>query len=102
MMATEAEELRNAQDAGAGFKPAIVKVEYDPASDRLVFYTPWGAKAVNRKRVEEFRDVAPAVMATVYASQVGIHIDELDIDINSAGLLFDLFHELRSNLSDSF
>jgi hypothetical protein len=101
MMATDA-ELRNAMEAGAKFKQAILDVSYDRERDQLVLSTPWGSRVVNRKAIEEFRDVPAAAMTAVYASQVGIHVDALDIDINSAGLLADLFPEWRSNLSDSF
>src|SRR4051794_6242712 len=101
MMATEA-ELRDALAAGRRFQPAIRKATYRQDTDQVVLATPWGEKLVYRTEIEEFQNVPIVFMHKIYASEVGLHIDDMDIDINSAGLLHDLFPDLRSNLSDSF
>ena len=64
--------------------------------------TPWGTKTAKRSKVDVFRDVPPELMDKIYVSQVGIHIDEIDLDVNSAGLLASLFPELSDYLIHSY
>jgi len=41
-------------------------------------------------------------MKDVYVSEAGIHIDDLDLDVNSAGLLEAIFRELGNSLASSY
>jgi hypothetical protein len=100
-MATEA-EIRQALEAGQRFKPAILNVVYLPADDRMVFATPWGEKFAFRREIAELSNVPTELMSRIYASFGGVHIDEIDLDINGAGLLANLFPYLRAELANSF
>jgi len=95
-------ELSKALETGAGFKPAIRSVDYKSVQDELVFGTQWGNLTFARKDVPIFRDVAATRMKDVYVSEAGIHIDDLDLDVNSAGLLEAIFRELGNSLASSY
>jgi hypothetical protein len=94
-------ELQDALAAGARFTPAIIKIAYSVESDTVTFATPWGDRVAKRGDIELLRTVPEDLMQKIYVSQVGIHIDDMDLDINSAGLLAALFPDLRSNLAKS-
>ena len=100
-MATEA-EYRRALDTGAAFRRAVLSLRYDQSNDAVIFETPWGERTAGRRSIEPLRNVPPDMMRKAYVSAVGIHIDELDIDISSAGLLLVLFPDLGPELSNSF
>ncbi len=100
-MATEA-EIQNALDAGRRFIPAIIAVRYLLDSDQVAFETPWGQRVVQRADIELLRSVPMQSMRIIHASQVGVHIDDMDLDINSAGLLATLFPDLRPALVNSY
>ncbi len=95
-------ELQAAIAAGERFLPTVLEARYDAIHDRVALVTHWGALIVNRKDVPDFRDVNPSAMEGIYASHTGIHIDDVDLDINSAGLLSALLHELKGRLANSF
>jgi hypothetical protein len=100
-MITES-EFRDATQAGDDFKQAILKASYGRENDRLIFLTPWGVFAIDRATIPEFKAATPGDLEKIYVSHTGVHIDELDIDINSAGLLTAIFDNIRSKLSNSY
>ncbi len=100
-MATEA-EVQDALDAGSRFTPAITKITYLIDSDTLVFATPWGERVANRADIELLRGVPLESMQKIHVSHIGVHLEDLDLDINSAGLLATLFPELRPYLVYSY
>lgn len=100
-MATEAQYER-AQAASERYRAPLLAIAYDPASDLVFFETAWGPRSASRKDIDLLRDVSPQMVARAYISAMGIHIDEIDLDINSAGLLATIFPDLRGELSDSF
>jgi hypothetical protein len=100
-MATET-EYRRAVEAGNRFKIAVLEVRYDPLTDELMLRTAWGPRRLKRSAVDVLREVPPTLMSAVYASPVGIHLDVVDVDINSAGLLAQHFPELRPELVNSY
>jgi hypothetical protein len=93
------EEIRLAVAAGEKFRQAIYKVVYDAERDFLVFETPWGMLSIKRTVIPDLRDVSPKALHTIEVSSTAIHIGELDLDINSAGLLAEIFREIEDNLT---
>jgi hypothetical protein len=96
------QEIAQALERSANFKPAVLACRYDPKKDQVELVTAWCTLVVDRKRIVEFGPVSPRDMEAIYASETGIHIDAADIDINSAGLITDLCHQLESELAGSF
>lgn len=94
-------EIRSALEAGARFKTAITHVAYEPIEDIVIMETPWGTLRVGRQAIPYFRNVPPETMADIYASQTGVHIDKVDLDVSSSGLLSHVFKDLEDELSDS-
>ncbi len=90
------QDIQRATEAGANFKPAITACKYDPESDRVELITAWCVIAVDRKCIDELRDIPPGVMKGIYASQFGVHVDEADVDINAAGLIADIGRRLEA------
>ena len=81
------------------FQQAILWVKYDGPRDEIMLGTPWGAFIIKREAVPELRDVPREMLARIETSQTAIHIEELDLDINSAGLLASLFLEIEGQLT---
>ena len=100
-MVAETEQNR-ALEAGARFKPAIQAAHYDYDKDELILETRWGKLAIPRAEIGIFKDVKPENMCEIYASHTGVHIDDIDLDVNSAGLLTEVFRHLGLALESSF
>jgi hypothetical protein len=96
------QEINRVAQASEGFKPAILAARYLADSDRVELVTPWCILIVERARIEEFRKLSPADLETISVSEVGIHVDKADIDINSAGLITEISRQLESEVSKSF
>lgn len=96
------EEIKRAMEEGKRHKPVILSCKYDPENDRVEFTTAWCVIAVDRKCIDELRDVPPALMNKIYISQFGVHLDEADIDINSAGLITFIGKQLETEAAGSF
>ncbi len=93
-------ELNKALEACSQYKPAIRSAHYNPEGDELTLDTPWGKLTLPRADIPIFRDVPPSRMRDMYISHTGLHIDELDLDVSSAGLLEEIFRELGQSLSN--
>jgi hypothetical protein len=100
-MAGEA-EVNEALAAGAKFKPAIRTAYYDQDKDELTLEIRWGKLTIPRSDLLTFKDIEPEQMAEIYASHTGLHIDDIDFDVNSAGLLREVFRVLGASLTPSF
>jgi hypothetical protein len=85
-----AEALAKATEARADFAPAILRARYHAATDQVELVTAWCTLFVDRKRIAELRDVAVHDLEGITVSQVGVHVDSADIDINAAGLISSL------------
>ena len=96
------QDIQRAAEAGAHFKPAILSVKYHRDTDRVELQTPWCTLIIDRQRIEELRGVSQTDMETISVSEVGIHVDNADIDINSAGLVTDIAKQLEDEVSNSF
>jgi hypothetical protein len=95
------EELRRAIEAGKRFQQAVQWVKYDDRRDMITLGTPWGDFTIKREAVPVLRDVPRERLAKVgiETSPTAVHIEELDLDINSAGLLANLFQEIEGQLT---
>jgi hypothetical protein len=95
-------EIERAIGASKHFKPAIQSARYYRDSDRVELVTTWCVIIVDRNEIEEFRSVSPNDMETISVSDVGVHVDNADIDINSAGLLSEIAKRLETEVAASF
>ena len=93
-MVTEA-EIHKATKRGSKRLTIVHAIRYHRDSDKLELTTAWCTLLVDRKHIEEFKDVSKTAMEEVYLSPEGIHLDNADIDINAAGLIADLAHQLE-------
>jgi hypothetical protein len=96
------QELDRAADVGAQFRQAILSAKYHGDTDRIELETRWCILIVDRKRIEELRTLSQDDLATITVSAVGLHVEVADVDINSAGLISYLSHELENEVADSF
>jgi hypothetical protein len=95
-------ELHKALEAGAKFDQAVTAVTYLQHQDMVLFTTPWGSLAFHRKIVPILCQIDPDSLSQIRISQTGLHIDNLDLDISSAGLLAQIFEYCAGELSKSF
>jgi hypothetical protein len=96
------DDIHRATVAGARFKQAILSAKYHPDIDRVELVTPWCILIVERQRIEEFRQLSQSEMASITVSSVGIHIEQADVDINSAGLITEISQQLGNEVANSF
>lgn len=94
-------DIQRAAKRGAKLHQMVQHVAYDPSSDKIELVMSWCTIKVDRRHIDEFRDVSPEAMKTIYSSAMGVHIDELDIDINASGLVACIAHELQEEASRS-
>lgn len=80
-------EIDRVLTASAKFKPVLLGAAYHAETDRIELRLSWCTLLVDRKQIAELKDLSPADLATVSVSPVGLHVENADIDINSAGLL---------------
>jgi hypothetical protein len=92
-------EVRRALEAGRRVRPAILSARYLAESDSIELVTAWCKLTVRRDKIEYFRDVPASAMANLYASELGVHIDECDVDLNSAGLIEYITTQLMNDVS---
>jgi hypothetical protein len=91
-MVSEA-ELTAARAAGSRYKAAISSVRYDAKADQVTLRTRVGDLTFRRTEIPYFRDVPPQQMVGLYVSQTGLHIDAVDLDVSSDGLLELMLHQ---------
>lgn len=96
------EDIQRAVKAGESFRPAITACKYDAESDRVELVTAWCIISVERTFIDELRDVSPAAIKNIYVSQYGVHVDDVDVDINSAGLIAYMGRRLADEAENSF
>ena len=96
------QDIKRAAEASEHFKPAIISAKYYRDTDRVEFQTSWCLIIVDRHRIEEFRGISPNDMETISVSEVGVHVDNVDIGINSAGLITEIAKQLETEVADSF
>jgi hypothetical protein len=87
-------EIKRAVELGTKFAPVVQRIQYHRKSDCLEFGMGWCTLTVDRKHIEELRDLLPSEMEAIYLREEGIHLDTADIDISAAGLIAALAHEL--------
>jgi hypothetical protein len=95
-------DIKTAIEAGRHFKQAILSARYHRDSDRIEFETEWCIIIVDRHSIEEFRSLSQDDMETISVSDVGVHIDSADIDVNSAGLITEIAKRLEVEVANSF
>jgi hypothetical protein len=88
-------EIQRAAKLGARFDPVVQRLQYHRKSDCLEFAMGWCTLMVDRKHIEELRDLSPSDLEGIYLSAEGIHLDAVDLDISAAGLIAALAHELE-------
>jgi hypothetical protein len=96
------EEIARATKVGSRIKQAILSAKYHSDTDRIELETPWCTLIVHRQRIEELRTLSRTDLETITVSAVGLHVEKADVDINSAGLITDLCHELEAEVAGSF
>jgi hypothetical protein len=96
------QDIQSAIEANARFQPAIRSARYRRDSDCIEFETSWCTIIVDRQSIEEFRALSQNEMETISISDVGVHIDAADIDINSAGLITQIAKRLETEAANSF
>lgn len=101
-MLISAQEIERATEASRDFKQAIVAARYHIHGDKIELVTPWCVLVVDRKRIPELRDISIHDMETIIVSTTGLHIDAVDVDINSAGLLTDLARQIETEAALSY
>ena len=92
-MSSEA-QYEAALRAGEKFEPTILSASYDQANDSLKIETRTVTFVIKRASIEPFRNVPPEAMKQMLWSPVGLHVDEYDVDVSSAGLINMIAHEL--------
>jgi hypothetical protein len=95
-------EIAQVVERNAAFKSAIIDCRYDPQTDRVELVTSWCTLIVERKRIGELESLSPNEIEGIYASETGLHIDIVNVDINSAGLITDLCQRLENDVAESF
>ena len=96
------QDVKQATDAGAQFRQAILSARYHGDTDRVELETPWCTLFVDRQRIEELRELSQTDLETITVSAVGLHVEKADVDINSAGLITDISKQLQSEVANSF
>lgn len=95
-------EIEQATNVGEKIKQAILSAKYHGESDRIELETPWCILLVDRERIEELRPLSRSELEIITVSAVGLHFEKADVDINSAGLITYLSHELQKEVAGSF
>ncbi len=96
------QEIERAVEQSTNFKQVILDCRYDPEKDCVELVTPWCTLIVDRGHIAELIGLSAHDMETIHVSPTGIHIDAVDIDINSAGLITDLSKQLEKEAENSF
>jgi len=96
------QDIQSAVEASGRFQPAIRSARYYRDADRIEFETAWCIIIVDRQSIEEFRGLSQNDMETITVSDVGVHIDGADIDVNSAGLITEIAKRLEIEVANSF
>jgi hypothetical protein len=96
------EDIRRATEGDTEATQAILSAKYHRDTDRLELVTPWCILIIDRRRIEELRQVSQTDMETITVSPVGLHIENADIDINSAGLITEISQQLETEVAGSF
>jgi hypothetical protein len=94
-------EIERVTASSAKFKAALIGVRYHADSDRIELRTSWCTLLVDRRQIEELRDVPKHDLETIELSAVGIHVESADIDINAAGLLSHIGRKLARQAAKS-
>jgi hypothetical protein len=95
------QEFTNAIENGASFVPVITSCKYHPTHDEVEIITPKIRIFLRREEIEEFRNISAHEMRTLHTSAFGIHVEEKDIDINSASLIICIAKQLEDEAKKS-
>jgi hypothetical protein len=95
-------EIERVTEQSANFRQIIRDCRYDPQTDRIELVTLWCTLSVDRSHIAELSALSAHDMEKIYVSPTGIHIEAVDIDINSGGLIADLCKQLGKEAEDSF
>jgi hypothetical protein len=87
-------QIERVAATSAKFKPALIGARYHADSDQVELTTSWCTLFVDRRQIDELRDVSKHDMETITVSAVGLHVEAADIDINAAGLLSHIGRKL--------
>jgi hypothetical protein len=101
-MAVTEEEYRSAIEASNRFKIPLFGISYNRHTDVIFFKTAWGERFAKHGDVPFLKDVPSDLLDKAYVSATGIHIDEIDFDVNAAGLLALVFPDLQPQLVNSY
>jgi hypothetical protein len=96
------QEIEQVAKQSVDFRQLILDCRYDPEKDRVELVTPWCILIVDRAHIAELNGLSAHDMETINVSPTGIHIEAVDIDINSAGLITDLSKQLEKEAENSF
>jgi hypothetical protein len=96
------QDVQQAIERGANFKPAILSARYHADTDRVELETPWCILIVDRQRIEELRPLSQTDMESIVVSAVGLHVEKTDVDINSAWLITSISRQLEDEVARSF
>jgi hypothetical protein len=96
------EEIERVTNVGTKFRQAILSAKYHSNTDRIELETPWCILIVDRQHIEELHSLSPTDLETITVSAVGLHIENADVDINSAGLITHLSRQLQNEVAGSF
>jgi hypothetical protein len=96
------QDIQRMVEASEQFRPAILSAKYYRDTDRIEFQTAWCVIIIDRMKIEEFREVSVDDMETIFSSDIGVHIDKANIDINSAGLITHIAKQLEAEVANSF
>jgi uncharacterized protein YjiS (DUF1127 family) len=94
-------EIERVAAVSAKFKPALTGARYHADSDRIELITSWCTLLVDRRQIDELRDVSKHDLETITVSAVGLHVEGADIDINAAGLLSHIGRKLARQAAKS-
>jgi hypothetical protein len=89
------QDVQQAIERGANFKPAILSARYHGDTDRVELETPWCILIADRQRIEELRALSQTDMESIIVSAVGLHVEKADVDINSACLITSISRQLE-------
>jgi hypothetical protein len=94
-------EIDRVAAASAKFKPILISARYLAASDQVELVTSWCTLLVDRRQIDELRDVSKPDLETITVSAVGLHVESADVDINAAGLLSHIGRKLARQAAKS-
>ena len=95
------DDIKRVVKKSAKFKPALLGARYHAASDQIELNTEWCTIRIDRKQIDELRNLSKKDLKTLAFSPFGIHIDNADVDISAEGLLADIAEKLSKFINKS-